>query len=153
MKNSLNYPVMYSPMPIFEYGERVAYIAAKCYVIEEHRTYCPNGECKVDYYILFKYNQNKEKNLPKYIDDKCINLISTNIVFDNFKNCKDYVRIINNDFIFATFKNLSLNEMRNIYNNKELEHKKYYDLERELFEKDNNLLDFNSLKKKLKLRR
>lgn len=110
------YPVKYATLQLSEpinYGSKrpVAYIASKCYVIEEKTLYFNNEEYKV-YNVLFPYNdivsfkENfKDKKIylgeriyPKYSSNgKIYNITKVPYIYDTFEEAQSSARIMNSN--------------------------------------------------------
>ena len=143
------FKIVYAPMPIFQNNKVVAYITSRCYLIEETISYKYD---KVDYLykVVYFYNQRKEKINPRFENDVCINSHKVPFVFEDVRKCQNYVRNLNERFIYQMINNCkNINQVNNICNHKQLYLKKYYDLEQELLKEKASIIDFKSKKRAL----
>ena len=143
-----NYPIFYVPMPIIKKNQIVAYIASKCYLLEENKVYYPDGTSKSIYTILYFYDQNKKRIRPIFYNDICINSNKINILFDDLDQCRAFVRRKNNESLYQKAKGVSFEKIKKMYHNMNDEYQEFYDLEEELLQLDKKLIDFKRIKKK-----
>ena len=134
--NDLNYPIKYTYMPIFEHQELKAYVAVKCYVIDDSFEIESNGKTIITKKVVPFYSERYKKQEPYFINEFCYNFKFTNIVFDELEEAIRYTRVLNNSKILNPDYNLL---------------EKYYKLENDMLndkEIYTNIIDFNEYKKR-----
>lgn len=143
----LKYPIKYAPFPIYENKTLKAYIVCKCYLLESRLIYSANGNSKMQYVIVYYYDQYKNKITPQFVNETCINAHTINVLYDSLEQCRNYIRSLNNEIVLKEFINSSnIADMKNLYSNKDKFFSKYYELERKLLE-ENNIVSFNKYKR------
>lgn len=118
MNEELKYPQKFAVLPVEErlgWGggyEKVTrgFVASKCYLVEAKTTYCPNGERKVTYKVVFPYRDFAEykrrlhqgilslgkEEVPEYsIYDGLMNYNEVAYIFDSYEEA-EYLASIEN---------------------------------------------------------
>ncbi len=134
--NDSNYPIKYTYMPIFEHQELKAYVAVKCYVIDDSFPLESNGKTIITSKVVLFYSDRFKRQEPYFINDFCYNFKFTNTIFDELDDAIRYTRVLNQSKILNP-------------NNDSFE--KYYKLESDMLKDKEiytNIVDFNEYKKR-----
>ena len=140
-------PVVYSYMPIKCEEEVLAYVCAKCYLLEEKNTYDIDGSVKSEGKIVFVYNVDGKLNEVVIKDGKCTNASNAQKIFRTLNSCKNFVRFANEELFYKKCSKLkTVEEEVYYYNNKNNIINRYQELENILLYGENNIVNINDYK-------
>lgn len=141
-----NYPIKYCVMGLEEFShydmglnelepvkEVYAYIAVKCYLVNETKIYNQSGSFQMRYGVVPTWRQDSYKSSVPEVnwDGVCVNAETTNYIFDNVEEAKRYARELNYELCEDLLSSCSISKYDEY--SKELEYKlqKAYKIEEE----------------------
>ena len=142
--NELKYPIKYMVQPMIENDKIVAFIAIKCYLLEEIKKYEVTGEITTVYKVIPFYDSFLNKIEVEFNNNKqAINFTVVKRVFDSLEEAQRYSRAKNNT-----------NFINSIENNNTL--CRYYDIEYKLLndnqEQKADIINFSDIRSRVRKR-
>lgn len=96
--NNLLYPEFFAPMPIInqEDGLVDAYVVSKCYLLDEIKSYYPNGTHKTKYNVVFQWTLDENNIIPQFSNSRtCTNSTKVSAISPTIEQCQTLVNELN----------------------------------------------------------
>lgn len=113
MDDLSSFPIKYAALNLKDINasDFDLYVAAKCYVVSETKTYLPNNQISLEYGIVFSWDKFNSKIYPTYRGNKCVNQTNTNHAFNELDEAIAYTRELNKNILINKMMAVPVKEM------------------------------------------